>query len=632
MSTLTIKTSLFGIGPMFLYLAEIKDEERLVVLYQDPFFSDKQFKDYIRSRRTALHEKNEFSPLSDVKGGIYNNYIYLDFPSDFSKTKFRTLDKLFQVLPKDSLKKNIIKNIILFCEQMHENGDIVGNLAPQLFFIDNDGTPFNYGLYIGYDNFEINKKLISMKSEINDFLSPEHFSEKPISIKSDIFSLALSIISLYSKGNFTKDQIINNSIDIPNELSDYEQVLKLMLSPDPENRPDIKTIYKAFTSDMLPVKFAYYDGTKIADAICAKCQRPILLGDAQKIGNDFFCNECIDKISNKPEIIEGAKEDAHYCKYHAKRRGIYQCEECEAYLCDDCVEEVEGHYFCPEHAIEKRKENEREKSQILRAKIKQKREEQKKHKEEKKIQEDFTGEDSNSDFYSEDSSNVTSNTKQGTNISHGTDFMEDDYNPTVSEKVGNIDRKGLEEKEKEKRKKKIPLYIIFGVIAIIIITLLIINFGKMGTDSKEIKKYKKLFTKSVNFDDKILYGSKVVNLYETRIKKDDPKDQNYANAQEFLANFLLTTRNNTEKLRIFDKVLDLEITHKKIKDALKTFSEMKKIFKGDNFSYPQTLLKEGRFYKQIGDKRKAIKIFKDIQQKYPKTPFAKKAYMERKKI
>ncbi len=634
MSNITIKTSLFGIGSLFLYLAEIKEEERLVVLFQDPFFTKDIFKKYIRSRKSSLKEKNEFSALSDIKGGIYNNFIYLDFPSDFSKTKFRTLGQLFGILPKDALKKNILKSLIRFCEQMHGNGDIIGNLSPELFFIDNDGTPFNYGLYIGYDNVEISKDLIKMKSQLNNFLSPEHFKGEDITIKSDIYSLALSIIYLYSQKTYTKDEIIGNNIHIPDELKDYKEILQMMLLQEPAKRPDIKTVYLAFTSDVLPVHFTYYDSNKIADGVCAKCQKPILLADAQKIGNDYFCNECIEKIANKSnEAEEEIKEDVHYCKYHKKRIASYQCEVCGAYLCDDCVEEIDGHYFCPEDAIEKRKEIDREKSQVFRANItkeKEKREKQNQIKEE--IPDDFVNEDSGSEFdYTEPSQTNVPENKETTSYHHN-DFAEEDTMETVSENLSNIDKNEIEENKKTKKKKNLTYFIAIAGALIVVMTLLIILFGKVGTDSKDIKKYKKLFNNSVNFEDKILYGNKITDLYLSKIKKNNKNDQNYSNAFLFLQNFLRETSNNTEKMRIYDKILEAQISNKKYKDVQQTFSEMKKIFKGDKFSYPQTLLREGRFYKQIGNKKHAKRIFRSILKQYPRTPFAKKAYLEIKKF
>jgi uncharacterized Zn finger protein (UPF0148 family) len=573
----------------------------------------KEYFNYFQRRFKKIQEINlpEFLNLSH---GSFKKIPYISFQDVFKYD--RTLDKMIPSLRDKSEQHlhKLITNFLLYFVEFHNANEIVGNASPSLFMLSDSGMPYFIDFLNGWDNADIFSRIKGFYTDELRFVSPEHLNNKNITIKSDVFAVALFLIYVLSGESYEINEIKNSKIRIPDQLTDYKELIEKMLKPEPEKRISINTVYDAFKMDKFPIEFAYYDVNKIADIHCARCSKPILSTDASKIGNDYFCKNCIDELRNKKPKEKEKKEKVgpSKCYYHFKRDAVYTCSnpECKKPLCEDCAEKIEGKIFCPECAYEERRKIDKEKAKKLREERKAEIERAKQRKKKTEIEEKEPLKQDEEDFFK-------SIQKQTDNNDFG------DISQTITEGLDNSKYIRTE----KKGKKNLPFFIIIPVIVILILVMLI-AFHKKNYDTKEIKKTHKLFLKAKTISDKVSYGKRLSRLY---IKNTNDPEHN-EKAILTLDNLLSTGNvSDFDRKDIYTQKIEYLKDQKNYAEIIKLYDIMEKEFRNDTTLYPMILLDKAKFYETI-NRSKAIKIYNLIMKKYKGTPYGSKAYKARKKL
>ena len=613
-----ITDNLFSRKHVSLFKANIKGEDRLMLLLQDPFFKTKEYAVYFKKRKEQLGSIN-LPQILDMDKGIHSNFPYISFGYVF-KTFGKTLDQVIPVLKnKADMKHNLMVALVKIFRDFHQEGVSVGNSSPTLFMISDSGTPYYLDIMMGWDDITLIKKIGRFYDEELSFLSPEHLKGQPITPASDVFSLALFIIFYQTGKTFSPQQIKEAQIDIPSELSDYKGLLEKMMLPESGDRIASDTVYEALLENNLPIRFAYYDKNKIADGECTRCNKPILLSDARVIGSDHFCQKCIGELSGGKAEVKAEKKEA-FCKYHPKRPAAHKCVSCSCDICEDCAENIDGKIFCPSCAYDERKRVEKEKARKLFEEHKKEREQMAAISVQEASQEDSVVDEFGPppETYSDDSYVKEPARSSGTN-----EFEE--MVPTITEDITNPNLLSSE----KKKKRKLPLFILIPVILIPVLIFAIVLSSKKSYDTKGIKAIKKEIKKVETLNDKVDLGLRLADLYSGNENDPEHMSKAYAVLEKLIAN---PSMDAYSLHRIYFKMIDYYRAEKRYSDILKTYNTLEGILKGDKLLYPTTIFSKAQFYAEINEKKRAMKLYRFLMENYKGSRVGNNAYKEYKKL
>lgn len=165
--------------------------------------------------------------------------------------KIITLDKLITPKLTYDLKKEISKNLIAIIKELHFNDLIYTDLKPEQF------AYFKYGFKLIDFDYAISKKYnLNRAGGTYGWLSPEHILKKPLTKKSDIFQLGMILYAIFtSKHPFIDYEDIDEAIlnkDIKKFDGEYFEIISRMLDKNPNNRPYIEEVERAFSNSLNP--------------------------------------------------------------------------------------------------------------------------------------------------------------------------------------------------------------------------------------------------------------------------------------------------------------------------------------------------------------------------------------------
>ena len=209
--------------------------------------------------KLTLKELNEYEKEAQFLSKFNNEYIVKYYDSFTKDNKFyiimeyagnRTLKKFIdeknsnsELIEPETIN-SIIKQICLGLKEIHNANITHRDLKPANIFIDE-----NLRIKIGDFGASTNSKYFTTQIGTQQYVAPELQVEKKIgdkfSNKVDIYSLGCIFYELFTLSNYHTDNLYKKIKEIDTKFYDkkWQKLINLMLSLNPDERPNIEEIF-----------------------------------------------------------------------------------------------------------------------------------------------------------------------------------------------------------------------------------------------------------------------------------------------------------------------------------------------------------------------------------------------------
>ena len=170
-------------------------------------------------------------------------YIIMEYGGNKTLKKFID-DKNSQLIKPETIN-SIIKQICLGLKEIHDAGITHRDLKPANIFIDE-----NLRIKIGDFGASTSSNYFTTQIGTQEYMAPELQVKKKsgdkFSNKVDIYSLGCIFYELFTLSNYYRDKIYNSIKEINTNFYDekWQKLINLMLSLNPNDRPNIEKILK----------------------------------------------------------------------------------------------------------------------------------------------------------------------------------------------------------------------------------------------------------------------------------------------------------------------------------------------------------------------------------------------------
>ncbi|MCK4665667.1 protein kinase [Candidatus Dependentiae bacterium] len=375
-----------------------------IKVIKDDFAKNEEFINLIKNR---IEQLNSLSiPLNVISEfGEFDKYFYLVE----TVKEIRSFQDFYDKLKNETLLIKVFLKVVDFLQHFHKKEIYFGLLNTSFLEMNQNLDIYFQDNFVDISNLDILKILSSsLASKRIVFIAPEVLGLEKLTEKSDVYSLGLMLAfiltgklpfkpqNFFEFGPKAAAGVSESYIEeIPEKWRNF---ISAMISIDSSHRPTLTEVKKALSLVKAgQVKFCKVHPSRVAAEVCSRCGKELCSECIKLIRDSPFCKDCeetldmhVTEFPGEPvKESDSTSEDVteHFCEFHPKRHALKNpCPGCKKYFCSDCVEELEGIYYCANCYLEYKDRLEKKQFKLQQEESARREAELLKHKEEEQKQ------------------------------------------------------------------------------------------------------------------------------------------------------------------------------------------------------------------------------------------------------